>query len=142
MIRLFTPADRALFLAMSEEFYTSPAVSHDIPRSYHAPAFDEALKGELLIGIMLESEGVPAGYALLQRTYSREAGGICLWIDEVYLRPAFRGKGLGHELFAYAETLGASRLRLEVEPANVRAKKLYEALGFTPMPYLPMIKEL
>ena len=91
MIRLFTPADRALFLAMSEEFYTSPAVSHDIPRSYHAPAFDEALKGELLIGVMLESEGVPAGYALLQRTYSREAGGICLWIDEVYLRPAFRG---------------------------------------------------
>ena len=142
MIRTMTPADRALFYEMSEEFYASPAVSHDIPRENHARAFDEVLRGELLLGLMLLDGDTPAGFALLAKSYSREAGGICYWVDEVYLRPAFRGKGLGRELLAYAETLGAKRLRLEVMPDNERAIGLYRSLGYTSMQYMQMIKEL
>ena len=103
---------------------------------------DEILRGELLLGLMLLDGDTPAGFALLAKSYSREAGGICLWVDEVYLRPAFRGKGLGKELLSYAETLGAKRLRLEVVPDNERAIGLYRSFGYTPMQYWQMVKEL
>ena len=36
-----------------------------------------------------------AGYALLAKTFSQEAGGLVVWLDEMYVRPAYRSKGLG-----------------------------------------------
>ena len=110
MLRTLTQEDRALFLALSEEFYASPAVAHPVPRAFHERTFDELMRGETYVACRLICDGdTPAGYALLQKTFSREGGGLTVWIDEVYLRPAFRGKGLGSELFAFAETLGAAR---------------------------------
>ena len=90
---------------------------------------------------MLCDGTAPAGYALLQKTYSRAAGGMCIWIDEIYLRPAFRGRGLAKELFAYAEGLKAKRLRLEVEPENGRAVALYTKLGYRFLDYRSMVKD-
>ena len=142
MIRKLTPQDEAVFVAMSEEFYASPAVEHAVPRDYHTRAFRELMRSdEYLEGYLLCDGETPAGYALLQKTYSREGGGLTYWVDEVYLRPAFRGKGLGSELFAYMDGLGAARIRLEVEPDNTRAIKLYSSLGYKPLPYLQMVKE-
>ncbi len=141
MIRKLTAQDRADFVAMSEEFYASPAVEHDIPREFHLNAFDEMMRSDAYLeGYLLLDGDRAAGFALLQKTYSREAGGMCLWIDEIYLRPAFRGKGLAKEFFAFAETLGVPRLRLEVEPENERAESLYLRLGFRHLPYRSMIK--
>ena len=100
------------------------------------------MRADAYISCYLLCDGeTPAGYALLQKTYSREGGGLTYWVDEVYLRPAFRGKGLGSELFAYMDGLGAARIRLEVEPDNTRAIKLYSSLGYKPLPYLQMVKE-
>ena len=142
MIRKITRADRDLFLAMSEEFYHSPAVAHPVPSSYHIRTFEELMRSEDYIVCCILCDGdTPAGYALLQKTYSREAGGFCYWIDEIYVRPAFRGRGLAKELFAFADGLHGARLRLEAEPDNERAIKLYRALGFQPLPYVQMIKE-
>lgn len=142
MIRKLTSEDKDLFLALSAEFYASPAVAHPVPAQYHARAFEELMRAEEYIVCFILCDGnVPAGYALLQKTYSREGGGLTIWIDEIYLRPAFRGKGLGREFFAFADTLGAARYRLEVEPDNARAIQLYASLGFEPLPYLQMVKE-
>lgn len=142
MIRNVTAADRALFLQLSEEFYASPAVAHPVPSDFHVRAFDELMRSDAYaLGYILCDGEMPAGYALLAKTYSREGGGICIWIEEIYLRPAFRGKGLAKEFFSFAETLGAARLRLEAEPDNARAIGLYRALGYEPLPYLQMIKE-
>ena len=51
---------------------------------------------------------------------------------------------LGQRLFAFIEDAyrgKAARLRLEVEEDNVSARRLYERLGYQPLPYLQMIKE-
>ena len=60
--------------------------------------------------------------------------------------PAYRSKGLGKEAFAFIEALAARenirRLRLEVEEDNVRARSLYERLGYRPLEYGQMVKEL
>ena len=57
---------------------------------------------------LLEQDGETAGYGLLSLKYSHEAGGLELWVEELYVRPAFRGRGLGHEFFAWLRGLSAA----------------------------------
>lgn len=140
--RRLEPRDRAEFLAMSEEFYTSDAVLHPVPSAYHERAFDELMRSDVYLECYLMESGTAAvGYALLVKTYSREAGGVNIWLDELYLRPAYRGLGAGSAFFAFLEsTHPAARYRLEVEPDNERAQKLYRRMGYRALPYLQMIK--
>lgn len=134
--------DRAEFLAMSEEFYTSDAVLHPVPAAYHERAFDELMRSDVYLECyLMESNGAAVGYALLVKAYSREAGGLNIWVDELYLRPAYRGLGAGTAFFSYLESSHpAARYRLEVEPDNERAQNLYRRMGYRPLPYLQMIK--
>ena len=76
----------------------------------------------------------PAGYAFLIYFWSNEVGGEICTIDEVYVKPEARGRGLGRALFAklIAEKNYPS-LDLEVTPANARARAFYEGLGFSPL---------
>lgn len=128
---------------MSNEFYHSPAVLHDIDASFHQRTFDELMRSdEYADCYIIEADGVAAGYALLAKTFSREAGGVVVWIEELYLRPTYQGQGLGSSFFRWIEQqLPAARYRLEVEPENVRATRLYERLGYSVLPYRQMIKE-
>ena len=49
--------------------------------------------------------------------------------------------GLGKAFFKYMEeNYPAARYRLEIEPENLRAKKLYSSLGYKELPYAQMIK--
>ncbi len=134
--------DRAEFLAMSEEFYHSEAVLHTVPSENHERAFDELMRSDVYLECyVMESDGNVVGYALLTKTYSREAGGLNIWVDELYLRPAYRGLGAGTAFFAFLEsTHPAARYRLETEPENERAQKLYRRMGYRSLPYLQMIK--
>ena len=142
MLRKITPNDRETYIALSEEFYYSDAVSHSIPVEFHKNSFDELMRSDEYIECFIfEHEGETAGYALIAKTFSPEAGGVVVWIEELYVREGFRGKGLGKAFFAYMEqNYNVSRYRLEVEPDNVRAKKLYSALGYKKLPYEQMIK--
>ena len=64
-----------------------------------------------------------------------------MWVDELFVLPKFRGRGIAKEFFKFSEGLsGYAALRLEAEPDNERAIKLYKSLGFKPLPYLQMIK--
>lgn len=140
--RRIAERDRAEFLAMSLEFYASEAVLHPVPGVYHERAFEELMRGEeYLICYILEAEEKAVGYALLAKSYSREAGGLNLWVDELYLRPGYRGLGAGSAFFAFLEREHpAARYRLETEPENLRAQKLYRRMGYRDLPYLQMVK--
>lgn len=137
MFRPFTRDDRAVYLSMTEQFYASPAVSHSIPTAYREACFEELLKGSPYAeGFLFEENGEPCGYALLAKTYSQEAGGIVYWIEELFVLPELRGKGIGRRFFSWlAENRPAARLRLEVEPDNAGAVRLYERVGFVHVPY-------
>ena len=142
MIRKITPDDRAIYLKMAHEFYHSEAVLHPVPEANYARAFDEMMRSEAyMVGLIFEIEEQIAGYALLCKTYSQEAGGMAVWIDELYVRPDFRNRGIGHAFFAEVEAIvPAARYRLETEPDNHRAKKLYRSLGYVPLEYEQFIK--
>jgi len=145
MIRRLTEADRDIWLELTGEFYTSPAVDHTIPEEYRLTTFREIMKQTPYAdAVIIESDGKIAGYALFAITFSQEAGGIAVWIEEAYVREEFRSKGLGRELFSYVEREYpfAARFRLEVEDDNLRAIKLYTNLGYKNLPYSQMIKDV
>lgn len=144
MIRKIEKRDKESFLSMAEAFYRSDAVLHPIPSSHMRKTFKILMEGSPFAdAYIMETAGKAVGYILLGLTYSNEAGGMVLWIEELYVCPEYRGRGAGTSLLAYAEEkyMGAARIRLEVEPDNGRAAELYQKLGFSKLSYLQMIKE-
>lgn len=90
--------------------------------------------------LALEIHAQVQGYALLITFWSNELGGEICTIDELYVRPDFRGQGhasalitalTGDRLFGTSESVA---IDLEVTPKNQRAKTLYAKLGFLPAP--------
>ena len=145
MVRKITWNDRETFLALTREFYASDAVLHDVPDTYHTDAFAEMMRSQAYIsGYLIECDGAVAGYGLTARSYSHEAGGPVVWLEELYIRAEFRSRGLGSEFFRQVteENRDARRFRLEVEPENVRAIALYQRLGYENLPYVQMIRDV
>ena len=146
MIRPITAADRESYLAMCREFYSGDAVLHPVPEEYFQRTFDALMDHTpFAAAYLIEQDGETAGYALLAKSFSQEAGGIVIWIEELYIRPQFQGQGLGTAFFRFLEAQNdgtVKRYRLEYEPDNVRGAALYRRLGFTPLPYGQMIKDI
>lgn len=145
MIRKITNADREIYLQLATEFYESDAVLHNIPAEHISGTFEEMTTSDRYAeGYFFEVDHSIAGYALLAKTYSQEAGGEVLWIEEIYIRPEFRSRGLGREFFQYLEDNKSDRvkrIRLEVEEDNALAVSLYERLGYERLEYDQMIKD-
>lgn len=144
-MRRIQPGDRALYIRMVQEFYRTDAVDHEIPVENIENTFEELMRGDTYAeAYILEDQGQPAGYMLLAKTFSQEAGGPVVWIEEIYIRPEYQGKGIGSRVFKKLDAMfdaGVYRLRLEVEKTNIRAVELYERQGYTWLAYDQMIKD-
>ena len=144
MIRPLTQSDRDDYLLMAHDFYHSPAVLQPVPDAYLERSFDEMMRSDVYMrGLIFEVNGETAGYAVISKTYSQEAGGRVAWIEEIYVKEAYRNHGLAHELFAQLRTIEpAARYRLETEPENLRAKELYRSMGFSMLGYEQMVMDI
>jgi GNAT superfamily N-acetyltransferase len=82
--------------------------------------------------LIAEWQGQPVGYALFFNFYStwRGAG---LFLEDLFVRPGFRGRGIGKALFARvaraAEQENHAFIRWEVLNWNQPAIEMYKALG-------------
>lgn len=142
MVREITLNDKQIFLEMAQEFYASDAVLHSIPPECHVCTFNEAINSKIYLRILIiEYNQTICGYCVISKKFSTEAGGFCMWIEDIYVKPEFRSKGLGKEVFEYidANFKYAKRLRLEVEKNNSRAIQLYKKMGFEVLDYLQMV---
>lgn len=138
MWRLASPADddvvTGLCLSLNrEDPGPRPVPSGQVLRTL------EALRAEPQRGraLVLEVDGRVAGYALLIAFWSNELGGEICIVDELYVAPALRGRGLATSLL---EAIPRDRdlwprapaaVGVEVTPGNARARALYERVGFT-----------
>lgn len=144
MFRKIKPSDREEFIAMSREFYNSEAVLNNIDDSFHAAAFEELMRSEdYLVCYIFEQEDKTAGYAMLNKSFSHEVGGMLIWLEELYIRKEYQGRGLGSGFLDWmAENVPAARFRLETEPENERAYALYKKKGYGPIGYVQLYKDI
>ena len=145
-IRKLTAGDFAEILAMMKVFYASDALLIHPTEEVLRRTLTEAVgNGPYLTGYGFEENGVLAGYGMVTRSYSTEMGGICVWIEDLYIQPQFRGKGFGSSFLRFVEEQyrhEAVRLRLEAEPENERAMEVYGKAGFEILDYTQLVKEL
>lgn len=143
MIRSITSADKEIYFSLANEFYHSDAVLHSVPKKFIENTFCEMMRStDYTEGFIIEHENEIAGYGLISKSFSQESGGNVIWLEELYIKEQFRGLGLGSAYFDFIESkYKATRYRLEVEPENERAVKLYKRRGYEFLPYNQMIKE-
>lgn len=116
-------------------------------RDFHAedghalsPDGEKALKNALepspyVRAWLIADGGKTAGYGALCFSYSIEFGGITSYLDDFYVMPEHRGKGIGTYALAAFEQIsrdeGCCIFHLEVEAANEKARDFYLKNGFT-----------
>lgn len=86
---------------------------------------------------LAEWDGEPAGFALFFHTYSTWRGRRGLWLEDLYVRPEHRGRGIGRALLtrlgALARERDCARIEWSVLDWNAPAIAFYERLGARPM---------
>ena len=79
----------------------------------------------------------PAGLATFYRTYSSFAGARGLFVEDLFVRPALRGRGHGKALLRHlarkAKASGAVRLQWRVLDWNEPAIAFYKSIGAQPL---------
>jgi GNAT superfamily N-acetyltransferase len=84
-----------------------------------------------------EVEGEPIGFALWFSTFSTFRGQPGLYLEDIFVKPGFRGRGIGKGLLAAvarrAVERGCGRLEWSVLDWNAPAIGFYRSLGARPM---------
>jgi len=84
--------------------------------------------------VLVEERGIALGFCLFLPEYSSWRGAMGLFVQDIYLNHAARGKGLGRGLLAAALAHGQdwqpSFMALMVKRSNVLAIGFYQTLGF------------
>jgi GNAT superfamily N-acetyltransferase len=113
-------------------------------RLAHACVATEALLLESLFGptpaaevVLAFHDEVPAGFALWFRSYSTFLARPGIYLEDLFVLPAFRGRGLGRRLLVHlariASERGYGRVEWAVLDWNTDAIRFYESLGAVPM---------
>ena len=91
----FNIDDEETFHGMVKLFYESGAVHNEIDEINIKNTFTNCINGSPYIrGVFLCCDNQTCGYALLTFTYSNEFGGKIMEIDEIYIKPMFRNRGI------------------------------------------------
>ncbi|MGE4366993.1 N-acetyltransferase family protein [Thermomonas sp.] len=127
------PLIRQLIAELAEyEKLAHAAVATD--DDLRAQLFGERPAAEVLIG---EVDGEPAGFALFFHTFSTFLGKRGLYLEDLYVRPAYRGAGLGRHLMAALARIAVQRdcgrFEWSVLDWNQPAIDFYRRLGATGM---------
>ena len=123
---------------LMKDFYHSDAVSHPIDESHHKVTLGAIVHNSPYVkGYLIQAGSIICGYMLLSHTFSHEAGGEVLLIEELYIEADYQGRGLGREALEWLQKNNPhiKRFRLEVMPQNYIAKELYTSLGFISLEY-------
>lgn len=129
-------------LSMMREFYASPAVLTNGSEEIFAADIENCLNDSpYLEGYVFTDGGAVVGYSMEAKSFSTEFGRPCVWIEDMYLKPEYRGRGLAARFFTFLEEkYPRAVFRLEAEGENAPALRAYRKSGFEVLPYVEMKK--
>ena len=146
MIRAMQNSDFDAVLDMMRVFYASEALLIHPEEAVLKKTLSDAIEaGPYVEGFVFSWGETLAGYGMVAKSYSTEMGGNCVWIEDIYIRPEFRGKGLGTSFLTFVEERyrgWAVRLRLEAEEENETAMSVYRKAGFETLGYVQLVKSI
>jgi ribosomal protein S18 acetylase RimI-like enzyme len=133
-IRLATLAEVAGVASLVERYWEFESLA-----GFDLPRIESLLKGliqapERGVCWVAEEDGALRGYLLAVFMFSLEHGGMMAEIDEIFVAPDMRSRGLGALLLRHAERdlaqRGLVRLQLQLGMDNHRGRRFYERHGF------------
>lgn len=87
--------------------------------------------------LIAELDGVPVGFALYFHNFSTFKGKACLYLEDIFIKPQYRGKGYGKAIFnrlaQIAVEQGCDRFDWAVLDWNEPSINFYKSLGAFPM---------
>jgi ribosomal protein S18 acetylase RimI-like enzyme len=95
--------------------------------------------------VVFRMERAIVGYAIVIYHWSNEYGGDIAFVDELFVKPGWRGKGIGSsvlEHIAAAKTRVFKGVQLEVHPANEKAPAFYRSQGYSSLKNRSLFKKL
>ncbi len=142
MIRI-DPASRAdvpLILSLIKEFATFIHLDHEVTatqESLQAALFGTQPYAQVILARL---DDRPAGFALFFHNYSTFLGQPGIYLEDLFVRPEFRGRGIGkalmHHLARLAIERKCGRFEWAVLKWNEAAMKFYARLGAVPLDHL------
>lgn len=132
-LRQASPDNCALLVDLMTEFYAE--ADYPLNRRRAEAAFSELLADPRLgLVWVIEVESAPVGYVVMTLGYSMEYGGRDAFVDDLFIRPDFRGHGLGtlavETVRAACAERGVRAIHLEVGRDNDAAQSVYRRAGF------------
>ena len=132
-IRTAVPADAPLILALIRELAEYERLSHEVDATEGMIAAALFTRSPRVFCEIAEWEGEPAGFALWFYSFSTFRGRHGLYLEDLFVRPVFRGKGIGKALLVHLANQcianGWSRLQWSVLDWNEPSIAFYRSLG-------------
>jgi GNAT superfamily N-acetyltransferase len=132
-----TRSDVPLILALIKELAEYERLAHEVVATEEIlteTLFGDRAYAEVLIA---SYDGEPVGYALYFHSFSTFLGRPGLYLEDLYVRPSLRGKGIGKALLASLARIAVERKCGRLEWAvlnwNEPAIGFYKSLGARPM---------
>jgi GNAT superfamily N-acetyltransferase len=132
-IRRARPGEAGLVLSMIRELAEYQKLDHEVEAT--EAMIDAALFGDnpQLFCEIAEWAGEPAGFAIWFHNFSTFSGRPGIYLEDLFVRPAQRGKGIGKALLVHLAREcvenGWSRLQWSVLDWNTPAIEFYQSLG-------------
>src|SRR3954451_2179481 len=136
-IRPAVAADLDLVAAFIRELAAYERLAHEVdatPESLGAALFG---RNPRVFADIAEENGEPAGFALWFYNFSTSRGRHGIYLEDLFVRPAYRGSGIGKALLRHlarrCRAEGLARLEWWVLDWNEPALRFYRSLGAVPM---------
>ena len=137
-LRAAAPSDLSAIVGLIAELADFEKLSHLVavtPQSLHPHLFGDRPVAEAVVA---EVDGRVIGFALFFTNFSTFLGKPGLYLEDLYVQPAFRGAGIGRALLEHlgglAVARGYGRFEWSVLDWNESAIRFYEKMGATVMP--------
>jgi ribosomal protein S18 acetylase RimI-like enzyme len=133
-IRPITDADVPALVPLVEQYWIFEDIAHFDAGRVANELSRACADPRLASGWIARVRGQPAGYLLAVYVFSLEHLGLTAEIDEFFVLPSARGRGIGDELLRLAEAefvrRGCTNVALQLGRGNERARAFYRAHGY------------